>query len=53
MKNSETWLLIAAMIIPKHKQSHNIAFIWQNTACDHWEENTLLLQCFIDNWKGR
>lgn len=41
------------MIIPRHMQSHNIAFIWHNTAWKHWEENTGLLQCFTDNWKGR
>lgn len=41
------------MIIPKHMQSHNIAIIWNNTAWELGEENTVLLYRFIDNWKGR
>lgn len=43
LENTEAWLLIACMIIPKHMQSHNIAFIWHNTAWKHREENTVLL----------
>lgn len=43
LKNSEAWLLIACMIIPKHMQSHNIAFIWHSTAWKHREESTVLL----------